>query len=65
MMNVPSFREELVSQIPALQLLKALGYTYLTPTEALAARGGKLSNVILDSVLATFLRTQNSIHQQG
>ena len=65
MMNVPSFREELVSQIPALQLLKALGYTYLTPTEALAARGGKLSNVILDSVLATFLRRQNSIHQQG
>ncbi len=33
MTNTPSFREELISQIPALQLLQAMGYTYLTPDQ--------------------------------
>ena len=46
-----AFKEELISQIPALQLLKAMGYRYLTPAEALAHRGGKLSNVILEDIL--------------
>ena len=43
-----AFREELISQIPALQLLKAMGYRYLAPDEALIQRGGKLNNVILE-----------------
>ncbi len=34
-----AFREELISQIPALRLLCVLGYRYLTPAEALALRG--------------------------
>jgi type I restriction enzyme, R subunit len=38
MTNTPSFREELVSQIPALRLLMALGGEYLPPDEALASR---------------------------
>ena len=38
MTNTPSFREDLISQIPALQLLQALGYTYLTPHRC-AGRG--------------------------
>ena len=42
MPQVLAFREELISQIPALQLLKAMGYRYLTPAEALNLRGGKL-----------------------
>ena len=53
MTNTPSFREELISQIPALQLLQAMGYIYLNPDQALAARGGKLNNVLLDTILAT------------
>lgn len=65
MTHVPSFREELISQIPALQLLHALGYTYLTPDQALAARGGKLSNVLLDSVLEAQLRELNRIRYKG
>jgi hypothetical protein len=36
MSNAVSFREELISQIPALQLLMAMGYAYLTPDDALA-----------------------------
>jgi len=34
--NTTSFREELLPQIPALRLLMALGYRYLTPSKALA-----------------------------
>jgi len=34
-----SLREELISQIPALRLLIALGYRYLPPGEVLALRG--------------------------
>ena len=38
MASPPSFREELISQIPALQLLMAMGWEYLTPDETLALR---------------------------
>ena len=38
MSQLPSFREQLISQIPALQLLMAMGWQYLTPDEALALR---------------------------
>jgi|GEM_PF-5029145 len=34
-----SFRKELISQMPALRPLMALGYRYLQPSEALALRG--------------------------
>ena len=55
------FKEDHISQIPALQLLQKLGYTYLTPDEALAMRGGKTSNVLLEDVLRSQLRRINSI----
>ena len=32
-MEIPSFREDHISQIPALQLLQKLGYKYLSPEE--------------------------------
>lgn len=56
-----SFKEDHISQIPALLLLEKLGYTYLTPDEALAMRGGKMSNVLLEDVLRSQLRRINSI----
>lgn len=56
-----SFKEDHISQIPALMLLEKLGYTYLTPDEALAMRGGKTSNVLLEDVLRSQLRRINSI----
>src|SRR5690606_11642625 len=40
------FNEKYLSQIPALQLLINLGYAYLTPEQALAARGGKPGQVL-------------------
>lgn len=56
-----SFREDHISQIPALQLLQKLGYTYLTPEEALSLRGGKTSNVLLEPILRKQLEEINSI----
>jgi len=65
MTQPPSFREELISQIPALQLLTAMGYTYLTPGEALALRGGKRNNVVLTGVLEPWLKAHNAVTFKG
>ncbi|MBC8485997.1 MAG: type I restriction endonuclease subunit R [Bacteroidetes bacterium] len=63
--EIPLFKEDHISQIPALQLLINLGYTYLTPEEALIARGGKTSNVILETILERQLRQINTILYKG
>ena len=56
-----SFKENDISQKPALELLQKLGYQYLSPEEALELRGGKTSNVLLEEVLRRQLRALNSI----
>jgi len=61
----PSFQEDHDSQIPALQLLQNLGYTYLTPEEAFQARGNKLSNILLESILENQLKKINTITFKG
>jgi type I restriction enzyme, R subunit len=58
-MNI-SFKEDHISQIPALQLLQKLGYTYLSQEEALALRDGKTTNVLLESVLRRQLTEINA-----
>lgn len=60
-MQNPSFIEDHISQIPALQLLQKLGYTYLTQDEALELRGNKTGNVLLEGVLRKQLREVNSV----
>jgi len=60
-MNTPSFKEDHISQIPALQMLINMGYTYLSQEEALQARGNKTSNVILDDILRKQLKEISSI----
>jgi type I restriction enzyme R subunit len=64
---VDSFRfdEKYLSQIPALQVLVNLGYQYLTPAEALAARGGKAGNVLLEEILREQLKKRNRIQHKG
>ncbi len=59
--HTPAWREDESSQIPALLLLVAMGWTYLSPDEALAARGGRTGRVLLGDVLAEWLRTRNAI----
>ena len=60
-MEKPSFKEDHISQIPALQLLVNLGYIYLSPDEADRQRGGKTTNVLLEDVLRKQLKEINSI----
>jgi type I restriction enzyme R subunit len=64
-MTAFSFNEKHLSQIPALQLLVNLGYRFLTPAEALAMRGGRLSNVLLEEVLRDSLKRINRIQHKG
>ena len=59
-MDTPSFKEDHISQIPALQMLQKLGYKYLTPAETEKLRGGKTSNVLLDDILRKQLKEINS-----
>src|SRR5947209_2059485 len=64
-MAVAEFLEDIVSHLPALHLLQHLGFQYLTPTEALALRGGKRSRVVLETVLLEQLRKLNKITFKG
>jgi type I restriction enzyme R subunit len=62
---LPLLKEDHISQIPALQVLQNMGYTYLTPEEALAYRGGRTSGVLLEGILAEQLRAINRIRFKG
>jgi len=59
------FDEKYLSQIPALQVLVNMGYQYLTPGEAVAARGGRASNVLLEEILREQLKKLNRIQHKG
>lgn len=64
-MDVPSFKEDHISQLPALELLMKLDYQYLPPRQALDARGGRNSNVLLEAVLKDQLKRINKIEYKG
>ncbi len=57
--------EKLTSQIPALQLLVALGYEYISPEEALTERQGRFSNILLENILRNQLKEINRIRYKG
>jgi type I restriction enzyme R subunit len=56
--------EDAASQIPALLLLRRLGWTYLSPNEAVAYRSGRQGAVLLTSVLANQLGELNQIESK-
>jgi type I restriction enzyme, R subunit len=64
-MEVPSFKEEHISQLPALKLFMNMGWKYLSPEKALEARGGRTSNVLLETILKEQLQQINSIEYKG
>ncbi|ARJ65664.1 restriction endonuclease subunit R [Magnetospirillum sp. ME-1] len=53
------------SQIPALQMLVALGFTPLSQADAVLLRGGRLRNVVLDDLLADQLLHINRFTYRG
>lgn len=50
MTSAPDTREEAAAKLPALHVLMAMGYTYVSPLDALAMRGSERS-VLLESIL--------------
>lgn len=57
--------EDISSLLPALTLLQQVGYEYLPPEIALKKRSGKRSRVVLEEILADWLRTNNDFEVRG
>ncbi|ELD6124367.1 type I restriction endonuclease subunit R [Vibrio cholerae] len=57
----PKFQEEYSAKLPALTLLTNLGWSFLSPELALAARGGKADEVVLRQVLRSELQKRTFI----
>lgn len=55
-----NYSEHSDSQKPAINLLRKLGWVYIFPEETIKQRGGLLSNVILEDILAERLNAINS-----
>jgi len=51
MQPAPKFQEEFSAKLPALALLTQLGWSFLSPEQALAARRGRQDEVVLREVL--------------
>ncbi len=56
-----SFKENNISQIPALKMLQKLGYKYLSPDEVIRLRGNSTSNVLLEPILRDQLTKINTV----
>ncbi len=61
--TLPKFQEEYSAKIPALTLLSSLGWEFITPEEALSARDGKTSEVVLRGVLQGVLQKKRFVFQ--
>ncbi|MFN3021345.1 type I restriction endonuclease subunit R [Chryseobacterium sp. TY3] len=61
----PSYTEDHISQIPALQMLIKMGYTYIAPDQALELRDNRKTNVILTDILREQLKKINKIDYKG
>ena len=62
MNNIPKFEEEYSSKIPALALLSNLGWTFLSPKQALQARANKTNEVVLRDVLRAELKKRRFMY---
>lgn len=63
MQSLPKFQEEYSAKLPALALLHNLGWKFLTPAEALAARNDKEDAVVLQHVLRKELEKRSFIFE--
>src|SRR5690606_32614585 len=59
--NTPKFQEEYSAKLPALALLTNLGWSFLSPEQALAARNKKLDEVVLRGELREQLEKRRFI----
>jgi type I restriction enzyme R subunit len=63
--RAPVASEDAASQIPALDLLRQLGWNYLTPDEADRLRGGRKSEVLLTGILRAHLARTNQFEYRN
>ncbi|TKG95187.1 type I restriction endonuclease subunit R [Puteibacter caeruleilacunae] len=61
----PSFKEDHISQIPALQLLINMGYQYVSPAKAKTWRKEKNTIVLFEDILFNQLKQINSFTRKG
>ncbi len=59
--TAPKFQEEYSAKLPALALLMQLSWSFISPGQALAARGGKYDQVVLRDILRTELEKRRFI----
>lgn len=64
-MALSPYLEDLDGQIPAIQVLHALGWQYLSREQAVALRNGRLDQVVLTGVLKPWLEAHNSFETKG
>ena len=62
---IPSYQEAVQSQLPALQLLVEMGWSYLPPEECRRLRGGRMGAAILEPVLTDFIRETGRFSFKG
>ena len=60
----PKFEEEYIAKLPALTLMTNMGWTFLSPAQALDARDGKFDAVVLREELRKVLQTRR-FHYAG
>jgi type I restriction enzyme R subunit len=58
------YSEQNISQTPALEVLKNLGYKYVSPEQALVKRGSR-SSIILKDILSVKLMELNDFEYCG
>jgi len=63
--ETPIYLEKVQSQLPALHLLVAMGWEYLPPEKCAELRDNRLGSVILEPVLAGFIRDQCRFEFKG
>lgn len=64
-MALSPYLEDLDSQIPAIQVLHALGWNYLGREEAVKLRNGRLDQVVLTGILKPWLEQNNQFEVRG
>lgn len=60
-----SYLEHKDAQVPALRLLQAMGYAYISPEQTMEQRNGLRSQVVLEDILRNQLEKLNSIEYKG
>lgn len=64
-MEVHSFKEDYISQLPSLKLLMNIGWKYLTPEHSLESWRRRTSNVLPETIVKEQLQFINTIGYPG